>query len=126
MQAMNGSRSTELAASDVILDSNNTDISTDALPPATVQYTTTKIVSTPDPQNHLSNSLLQADAQSHHMQQPLQPLYEQGESGSEAGHHRPVPSWQQSEASMQEVASTSGSSESGTPSQACFRLMQSL
>ena len=103
MQAMNGTRSAELQGSDVLLDSGGSDpAQQEHLMPATDQPV-------PDALQHDS-------APGAPPMQPAEQVVgsQPGGEGSEAVlHHKGRPSWQQSEGSMQEVASTSASSESG-------------
>ena len=136
---MNGSRSSELAAADVILESDTNEPLQEALPPSTTSHA----MPTPDqqaiPSHMLSDPGMQhADEQALPDQARLhadadRPVYSHQPrlsadaelpldshqprlSGDAATHHRPAASWQQSEASMQEIASTSGSSsDSGVP-----------
>lgn len=136
---MNGSRSSELAAADVILESDTNKPLQEALPPSTTSHA----MPTPDqqavPSHMLSDPGMQhADVQALPNQSRLhddadRPLYSHQPrlsadaelplyshqprlSGDASAHHRPAASWQQSEASMQEIASTSGSSsDSGMP-----------
>ena len=107
MQAVNGSRSAELSGSDVLLDSGGSDgeheqqvtsAPDDAMPHASHHATV--------PATAPAQPVLPQDGEQAAEQQ-------QGGVGSEGVHHESVPSWQQSEGSMQEVASTSASSESG-------------
>lgn len=110
MQAMNGTRSAELSASDVLLDSGGSD-------PAQQEHML------PATEHPVPDAWQQATAPG---TAPMQPAsqqaaeqevgLQQGGEGSEGGlHHEGRPSWQL-EGSMQEVASTSASSESGTTS----------
>ena len=139
---MNGSRSQELTASDALLESNNTDISIEPLQPSSIEYTTKEFGTSAPAQNHLSSPLMlpgsemqqahQKDQQALHQQplhqQPLhqQTLHQQAELNNDAVHHLPAASWQQSEASMQEAATTSGSSESGTVCKTCPRNISTI
>jgi len=139
LQAMNGSRSSELAAADVILESDTNQPLQEALPPSTTSHA----MPTPDQQaipshmlsdpgmQHADEQALPDQARLHadadrpvYSHQPRLsadaelPLYSHQPrlSGDASAHHRPAASWQQSEASMQEIASTSGSSsDSGVP-----------
>ncbi|KAL0028453.1 hypothetical protein WJX77_007542 [Trebouxia sp. C0004] len=131
--AMNGSRSSELAAADVMLETDTNEPLQEALPPSTTSHA----MPTPDQQAMPSHVLLdpgmqhadiqalpdqarlQADADRPvHSHQPRMstdaelPLYPHQPklSGDASAHHRLAASWQQSEASMLEIASTSGSS----------------
>ena len=108
---MNGSRSAELANSDVILDSNPSDPIPDSFPASSMDEHITDGVSTSDHQA-IPGSMLEEPQLEH---ADLQGFSNQARQCSEAVHHRPAASWQQSEASMLEVASTSGSgsAESG-------------
>lgn len=145
LQAMNGSRSSELAAADVILDSDTNNPLQEALPLSTTSHA----MPTPDqqavPSHMLSDPGMQhADVQALPNQASLHddadrpvyshqprlsadaelPLYAHQPrlSGDASAHHRPAASWQQSEASMQEIVSTSGSSsDSGMPSLTSFQ-----
>lgn len=130
LQAMNGSRSAELHAPDAILDTGDTDMSADPAPQSAIQHTTAEVVSTAHPEHHLGNAmtsdagmqhsrLLQPQVQQMHLQQPLQ----HAGLSAEAAHHRPAASWHQSEATTQEVASTSGSADSGTHFDLCASLL---
>ena len=98
LQAMNGSRSAELSGSDAILDSTESD---------------------PAPHLHMSGVSEHAAEptmllpQAELVARDVEAAQQQPSSSGEAERHRPAASWQQSEGSMQEVASTSGSSESG-------------
>lgn len=109
MQAMNGTRSAELSASDVLLDSGGSGSSQqqhllpaahDPTPEASQHATVPDTVP-------LQPALQHADEQAAGAQQG-------GVGSQRVVHHEFEPSWQQSEGSMQEVASTSASSESGT------------
>ena len=119
MQAMNGTRSTELSASDVLLDSGGSDpAQKEHLLPATDNPV-------PDASQHATapGTAPMQPASQQAAEQVVGP--QQGEEGSEGVlHHEGRPSWQQSEGSMQEVASTSASSESGTTS--CFTCQRGL
>jgi hypothetical protein len=142
---MNGSRSSELAAADVILESDTSEPLQEALPPSISSHA----MPTPDQQAMPSHVLPEPGMQHAHIQalpnqarlhadadrpvyshQPRLsadaelPLYSHQPrlSGDASAHHRPAASWQQSEASMQEVASTSGSSsDSGMAFLTCFQ-----
>ena len=107
---MNGTRSAELSGSDVLLDSRGSD-------PAQQQHLLPGADDpTPEASEHataptlpMQPALQQADAQAVHAQQ--------GGVGSQGVvHPESGPSWRQSEGSMQEVAGTSASSESGNTS----------
>lgn len=108
MQAMNGTRSTELSGSDVLLDSGGSD-------PAQQQHLLRGADDfTPEASEHATApdtlptqpALQQADDQAAYAQQSS--ARPQGVVHPESGS-----SWQQPEGSVQEVASTSASSESG-------------
>ena len=109
MQAMNGTRSAELSAPDLLLDSagSNTAQQQHQLPAAedptldAFQHATA-----PDPVP-MQPAVHRADEQAADAQQG-------SVESQQVVHHESGPSWQQSEGSMQEVASTSASSESGT------------
>lgn len=136
---MNGSRSAELTAADIILDSDASSAVPDTMPSSAVDDPTPDAIPTSDQPGH--SMLQQPDLQHTNLQAfsdqarlntdadgPVyshrprlsgdaeMPLYSHQPrlSGDASAHHRPAASWQQSEASMLEVASTSGSSsESG-------------
>ena len=131
---MNGSRSAELTAADTILDSDASSAVPDTMPAPTSDVTSTSdqpghsMQQQPELQHtnlqaFSDQARLNADADgpvySHRPRlsgDAEMPLYSHQPrlSGDAGAHHRPAASWQQSEASMLEVASTSGSSsESG-------------
>lgn len=111
MQAMNVTRSAEFSASDVLLDSGGSGSGEQHhLLPAARDPTpeASEHASVPDALP-MQPALQQADEQAADVQR--------GGVGSQGVvHHESEPSWHQSEGSMQEVASTSASSESGTTS----------
>ena len=109
VQAMNGTRSAELSGSGVV-DSVNSDPDNEQQPSSAVD------------EPILDASQLAAESATPPAQPGLQQAGEQAteqqavvgfEEGSSGVHHQSIPSWQQSEGSMQEEASTSASSESG-------------
>ena len=111
MQAMNGTRSAELSASDLMLDSAGSDTAQQQhqLPAAEdATLHASQHATAPDTVPR-QPAVQQADKQAADAQQG-------GVGSQEVVHHESGPSWQQSEGSMQEVASTSASSDSGTTS----------
>lgn len=104
---MNGSRSADLSGSDAILDSGERDFAQEAQ-------------SIPAPRPDMSGVYEHAEPtmllpQAEQLASDAEAAQQQPGSSGEGERHRPAASWQQSEGSMQEVASTSGSSESGQP-----------
>lgn len=109
MQAMNGTRSAELSASELLLESGGSD-------PVNEQQPSTggdnPIIDASEHAGASSTALAQPALQQAEQaaeQQAGVPAHE----GSPGMQPQSDPSWQQSEGSMQEVASTSASSESG-------------
>ena len=104
LQAMNGSRSAELSGSDAVLDSGEShDLASEVQPTPADDADRSQ-----EDQHAAAAEPALPDCRS----SPEAAAEQQGRAGGEAVQHRAA-TWQQSEGSMQEVASTSGSSESG-------------
>lgn len=107
MQAMNGTRSAELSGSDVP-DSAENDPDNGQQPPSAADDAIL------DASQHVAGSAT-APEQPALQQAGEQAVDQQADVGSQEGSNpQAAPSWQHSEGSMQEEASTSASSESGT------------
>ncbi len=136
LQAMNGSRSAELVATDVILDSDTSEPLPEPAPapaPASsingpVAHVDTAFDHQAMPGNisdepQLEHADLQALSDQARLHPGTQLFSEQARLSSDGAHHRPAASWQQSEASMQEVASTSGSSSESGRHGLCWKFL---